>query len=274
MKKHIEAHAKVNLILDITKKRPDGYHDIRSVMQTISLHDDIELEILPCKEAFDSRKINAFCENAAQFSDVKWDESNLVCKAAKLILDDAGVAPEKAGIINIKVTKNIPSGAGLGGGSSDAAAVLNVINDMLELGYSKEALCSLGAKLGADVPFCVLGGTALCEGIGDILTILPDAPAMDYVIEKPDVSLSTKLMYEQVDGYLDSEIHPDTDCMVEAIVTGKKDFYKYIGNFMEKAALTFCPEIADIKKHFLESGAVAAFMTGSGSAVVGLFERK
>ncbi len=281
MKTTVPAHAKVNLILDITNKRPDGYHDIRSVMQTISLCDEITIEVLPASgdietlpatEDAESLIVNASCTNAEFFPDVKWDDSNLVVKAARLLMRDASVPLSKAGVINISVTKNIPSGAGLGGGSSDAAAVLTGLNDLLALGYTKKELCTLGAKLGADVPFCVLGGTALCEGIGEVLTPLPDAPEMNYIIEKPNVSLSTKLMYEQVDKYLETEPHPDTDKMVEAIKAGDPEFYKYIGNFMEKAAVSFCPEIEEGKKRFLERGAVASFMTGSGSAVVGLFK--
>ncbi len=274
MKTTVPAYAKVNLILDITNKRPDGYHDIRSVMQAISLCDEITIEVLPASESATELVINASCENPEMFPDVRWDESNLVVKAARLLLGDAGIPLSKAGIVNIFVTKNIPSGAGLGGGSSDAAAVLNGLNELLCLGYEKNKLCSLGAKLGADVPFCVLGGTVLCEGIGEKLTPLPDAPAMDYIVEKPDVSLSTKLMYEQVDSYLETEPHPDTGRLVEAIKSGDPEFYKYIGNFMEKAAVSFCPEIEEVKKSFLDRGAVASFMTGSGSAVVGLFKKE
>lgn len=270
MKKSIKAYAKVNLILDIVSKRPDGYHDLRSVMQTIPLADDMEIEVLPGSSG-NVLSISAVCTNADSFPDIKWDESNLVCRAAKLFVEEACVPIEKAAHINIKLTKNIPSGAGLGGGSADAAAVLNALNEMLEAGMPAEKLCRLGAKLGADVPFCIMGGTVLCEGIGEKLTPLSAAPKVTYLINKPEVSLSTKLMYQKVDEYIDTDPHPDTDKLVDAIMHGDKEFYKYISNFMEKAAVSICPEIEEIKKDFIKKGAVASFMTGSGSAVVGIF---
>lgn len=272
MRKKVKAYAKVNLILDITAKRADGYHDLRSVMQTIPLADEMELEILPGLSGAPF-VVTASCTNAADYPDISWDETNLVCRAAKLIIEYAKVPTSEAGAVNITITKNIPSGAGLGGGSADAAAVLNVLNEMLSLNLSQSDLCSLGAKLGADVPFCIVGGTVLCEGIGEIMTPLPAAPDVEYRIAKPDVSLSTKLMYMKVDEYISSEPHPDTDRMVEAIKSGDPEFYKYIGNFMEKAAVAICPEINVFKQDFLNQGAVASFMTGSGSAVVGIFKK-
>ncbi|MCR5584725.1 MAG: 4-(cytidine 5'-diphospho)-2-C-methyl-D-erythritol kinase [Lachnospiraceae bacterium] len=268
MIKSFNANAKLNLILDVIKKREDGYHDISSVMQSICLHDVITVSA----EASEKKEIKVSCSNAGDFSSVKWDESNLVYKAAALMLTESekmGKSPVK---VSIEVEKNIPAGAGMGGGSADAATVLKALNEMLSLGLSEEKLCQMGAKLGADVPFCIIGGTALCEGIGERITPLPFPGPVPCVILKPEVSLGTREMYEITDEFIDSSEHPSTDYMETALLSGRtRDFFSACSNFMEEAAVRMCPEINVLKRLLKEAGAEVSMMTGSGSAVFGLF---
>ncbi len=268
MNKTFNAYAKLNLLLDIIKKREDGYHDISSVMQSISLHDEINIDISPSKQ----NEIKVSCLNAGDFSSVKWDESNLVYKAAALLLTDCGQTLKSPVNINISVKKNIPAGAGMGGGSADAAAVLKGLNELLGLELSVEKLCELGKRLGADVPFCIVGGTALCEGIGERITSLPSPGEVPCVILKPEISLSTKEIYDITDTYPDLPGHPDTAQMIAALNSNDRNaFTKACGNFMEPAAIKLCPGINDLKKMLTDAGASLAMMTGSGSAVFGLF---
>ncbi len=268
MTKSVCAYAKLNLILDVIGKRPDGYHDISSVMQSIELHDEIVLDVDPS----DENEIKVSCLNAGDFSSVKWDETNLVYKAAELLLKKAGSRLSDKVRISVTVRKNIPAGAGMGGGSSDAAAVLKGLNELLDLGFSVNELCDMGAELGADVPFCVLGGTALCEGIGEKLTPLPSPGRLYCVILKPEISLSTKEMYCLTDNYIDSMPHPDAVLMKNALLS--KDHAAFVsscGNFMEYAAEEICPSIGALKHMLSEAGSELSLMTGSGSAVFGLF---
>ncbi len=260
------AYAKLNLLLDIIGKREDGYHDISSVMQTVELHDEIDIDVKPSSE----NKIKVSCENAGDFSSIKWDETNLVYKAAALLLDHAEGIPKVA--VNISVRKNIPDGAGMGGGSADAAAVLEGLNDLLALKLSVGELCLIGKKLGADVPFCILKGTALCEGIGEKLSSLPFPGRIPCVILKPQVSLSTKEMYRLTDAYIKTASHPDTKSLTDALTTHDTEaLFSACDNFMEQAAIGICPEIEELKQSLKDAGAVTAMMTGSGSAVFGLF---
>ncbi len=268
MTKSVCAYAKLNLILDVIGKRPDGYHDISSVMQSIELHDEIELSVSPS----DENEIKVSCLNAGDFSSVKWDETNLVYKAAELLLTTAGSHLSHPVCVDITVRKNIPAGAGMGGGSSDAAAVLKGLNELLSCGFSTGELCDLGARLGADVPFCIFGKTALCEGIGEKLTPLPSPGKLYCVILKPEVSLSTKEMYRLTDNYLDSQPHPDASLMKDALLAeDHAAFISSCGNFMEHAAIEICPAISDLKHMLSKAGSELSLMTGSGSAVFGLF---
>lgn len=268
MNKTFNAYAKLNLLLDIIKKRGDGYHDISSVMQSISLHDEINIDISSSKQ----NEIKVSCVNAGDFSSVKWDESNLVYKAAALLLTDCGQALKSPVSLNISVKKNIPAGAGMGGGSADAAAVLKGLNELLGLDLSVDKLCELGKRLGADVPFCLVGGTALCEGIGERITSLPSPGKVPCVILKPEISLSTKEIYDITDTYIDLPGHPDTGKMIAALNSNHRNaFTASCGNFMEPAAIKLCPIINDLKKQLTDAGAVLSMMTGSGSAVFGLF---
>ena len=268
MNKSFNAYAKINLILDVIRKRGDGYHDISSVMQSICLHDEILISVLPSEK----NEIKVSCVNAGDFSSVKWDETNLVYKAAAILLTEAAKKTSTCFSVAIEVKKNIPAGAGMGGGSADAAAVLKGLNELLSLNLSDEDLCKMGAALGADVPFCIIGGTALCEGIGEKITPLPSPGPVPCIILKPDVSLGTKEMYALTDEYLEVSEHPNTDDMQTALLSGRtRDVFSSCCNFMEKAAIKMCPEIEALKDLLKAHGAEVAMMTGSGSAVFGLF---
>lgn len=251
------AFAKVNLTLDVLGKRPDGYHDLKSVMQTISIRDDIEIDI-------GTKKPWALhCTNAS----IPEDETNLAWKAAKAFFDATGLEPDG---IEIRITKRIPSEAGLGGGSADAAAVLRALNKYYNSSFSILALAELGASVGSDVPFCTLCGTAMAEGRGERLRKLPDMPDCFFVVCKPDFSSSTPALYKQID---EKEIarRPDHKAMEGALLAG--DLGAVAANLMN----VFDPivtqdhlEINYIKSIFNSYGSVGQQMTGSGSAVFGI----
>ena len=260
----VHANAKINLSLDVINRRADGYHNVRMVMQSLSLHDT--LTILKTEQP--GIQISAI--NAERFPDVTWDENNLVYKAAKLWFE---THPSTEGV-HIIVDKQIPSAAGLAGGSSDAAATLKGLNVLFEQGASISELQALGVKLGADIPYCIMGGTALAEGIGEQLTALPDAPACSCLIVKPNFHLSTKLVYENL-TLDDPSAHPDIDAMLEAIHTNNyKKMTSSIGNILETVSIRLHPEIDAIKKEMLELGADCSLMSGSGPSVFGLFEHR
>ena len=253
------AFAKVNLTLDVLGKREDGYHDLCSVMQTISLHDDITLE-LNTGELW-----QMFCDADG----VPCDSRNLAWKAARVFFDAIGWEPDG---ISIRIHKQIPSQAGLGGGSADAAAVLRMLNEWKNAPLSTQELCALGAKVGSDVPFCVLGGTALAEGRGERLTRLPDAPQMYFAVYKPDAAFSTPELFAKLDAVTITK-RPDTTAMCQALRCGDKAAVgACLCNVFEQAVADSFPELAEIKSVMLNSGALGAQMTGSGSAVFGIFE--
>ncbi len=269
MERTVKAYAKINLTLDITGKRENGYHDIRTVMQTVDLYDLITITAEPASK----NTISVSCTNASDNPGIKWDSTNLVYKAADIVLSASG----KKSLfydVSVTVTKNIPSGAGMAGGSTDAAAVMNALNKMLGSPLSQEELYGEGTKLGADIPFCLKGGTVLCEGIGEILTPLPAFAPYDIVIVKPEESLGTKEMYSLVDSYKDVP-HPAVDAAVKLIK--EKNFegtFSVLGNYFEPAAVNICPVISDIKKELKDAGADVSLMTGSGSVVFGIFKDK
>ncbi len=256
-----KAYAKVNLILDITGRRPDGYHDIRTVMQTVDLCDILEFDIAESNEFC----ISLSCKNADNFPDITWDDKNLMAKAARLICEEYG----KKVHIHISIQKNIPSGAGMAGGSADAACVLTTLNTCLKLGLSQSQLCQLGVKLGADVPFCIAGGTVLCEGIGEVLTPLPHLTGLTLICIKPEVSISTKYIYQQIDSPSYSYPHPDVDTFVKALEEDSS-IESLLGNYLEGAAITYAPIIDELKQSLKKAGCSASLMTGSGSVVFGL----
>lgn len=253
------AFAKVNLTLDVLGKREDGYHDLTSVMQTISVRDDIEIDVGTGKEW------EIICDK----EDVPCDERNLAWKAARVFFDSLGGDPNG---LTIRITKRIPSQAGLGGGSADAAAVLRALNRWQGYPLSVYALCELGAQVGSDVPFCVLCGTALAEGRGEKLTKLPDAPEMFFVVCKPDLSFSTPELFRKLDEITIGE-RPNTTAMRAALQRGDlQDICKQLCNVFEQAVIPEHPEINYIKSVMMTYGAYGTLMTGSGSAVYGIFD--
>ncbi len=267
MELYTKAHAKLNLTLDITGRRPDGYHEISTVMQTITLADNINLSVTESMRS----TVHVSCDNADDFPNITWGQNNLVYKAAKLMCDIAAKSKNHFKII-IRVQKNIPDGAGLGGGSADAAAVLLILNDMMHINLDTKTLADISVSLGADVPFLVYGGTALCMGIGEKITVLPPAPTLTAILIKPEFSLSTKEMYALTDSYSDMP-HPNTERLINAIKTHDKDLLCMSAeNYMEHAACALHPEINAYKALLLSQGAVTALMTGSGSTVYGLFK--
>lgn len=251
------AFAKINLTLDVLQKRDDGYHDLQSVMQTISLCDDVEITVDT------GRPWKLICDAEG----IPCNEKNLAWKAARIYFDRIGREPNG---IEIRICKRIPSEAGLAGGSADAAAVLRALNRFAASPLSLDALCSLGAQVGSDVPFCVLGGTALAEGRGERLTKLPDAPEMHLVVCKPSLAFSTPELYGRLDSLTIGK-RPDTEKMLTALKNGnQEDIAAQLCNVFEETLPDY-PEIGQIKHELLENGAIGAMMTGSGSAVFGIF---
>ena len=248
------ACAKVNLTLDVLGKREDGYHDLKSVMQTLSIRDDIEIDIGTGKP---------WCLKCDK-EDIPCDESNLAWKAAKVYCDTMGYDPDG---LEIRIVKRIPSQAGMGGGSADAAAVLRALNRHFGEPLSIGALAELGAQVGSDVPFCVVGGTCMCEGRGEKLRKLPDMPDCIFVVVKPEFSVSTPELYSRIDRVAIAK-RPDHKGMERALLAG--DLLKVAGNVYN----VFDPvvtqehlELNYIKSLFHQYGAVGYQMTGSGSAV-------
>lgn len=255
----LKAYGKINLGLDVLKKREDGYHEVRMIMQTVGLYDKIDLYL---KET-----PGITVETNLYYLPV--NENNLVYKAAKLLMDEFHI---KHGV-TIQLKKFIPVSAGMAGGSSDAAAVLFGVNKMFNLGLSMTELMKRGVKIGADVPYCVMRGTALSEGIGEILTPLPPIPQCRVLIAKPGISVSTKFVYEHLDAAsLRPSDHPDIDGLIEGIEN--RDIYEVasrLGNVLETVTIPEYPVIADIKERLKTLGAVNALMSGSGPTVFGIF---
>lgn len=247
--------AKINLSLDVTGKRPDGYHTLESIFQTVGVYDEIMLG------RQDTPGIAMKCNKKS----IPCDETNLAWKAAQAILDASG---KKDGIF-IDLKKYIPSGAGLGGGSADAAGVLYGLNKMLDCGFSNEQLCEIGLTLGADVPFLLTGGTAFVEGIGEKMTPLTPLPELNLVIVKGRKGISTPAAYKAIDE-LASPVHPDTIGMLAAIeMQDIAQLCNCCGNLFEQA--TDCDDVFRAKQRLMECGALCAVMTGSGAAVFGIF---
>lgn len=251
------AFAKVNLTLDVLGKRDDGYHDLKSVMQTISIRDDIEIDLDTGKPW------SLTCTKDG----IPTDERNLAWKAAKVYLDTVGKDPNG---LSIRITKRIPSEAGLGGGSADAAAVLRALNRHYGEPLSILALAELGSMVGSDVPFCTLCGTAMVEGRGERLRKLPDLPDCCFVVCKPPFSSSTPELYRKLDETVIAK-RPDHQAMESALLAGD------LGKVAENIWNVFDPvvtqdhlELNYIKSIFNSYGSVAQQMTGSGSAVFGI----
>ena len=256
----LRAMAKINLGLDILGKRDDGYHEVRMLMQTIQMYDLLDIR----------RKSSPGITLTTNLLYVPSDERNLVYKAAKLLMDEFDIQEG----ISMKLTKSIPVAAGMAGGSSDAAAAFVGVNKMFHLGLSEQELMERAVQIGADVPYCIMRGTALAEGIGEKLSKLPPMVKCPVLIAKPQISVSTKFVYENLKLGSDM-VHPDIDRLVADI--REKDLYKIaadMGNVLETVTIPAYPVIADIKDHMMEHGAVNAMMSGSGPTVFGLFDKE
>ena len=256
----LKAYGKINLGLDVIRKREDGYHEVRMIMQTVGLHDRITME----------KNGEQRIKTETSLPYVPDGEGNLAYRAAKLLADEFHITEG----VTIRIKKCIPVAAGMAGGSTDAAAVLVGMNRMFSLGLSRKELMKRGVKLGADVPYCIMRGTVLSEGIGEVLTELPPAPQCHVVLAKPQVSVSTKAVYGKLRANeLTPEQHPDIDGMVEAIEAGDLDgVVARLGNVLETVTIPDHPEIAKIKSIMMEHGAEGALMSGSGPTVFGIFK--
>lgn len=256
----VKALAKINLGLDVVRRREDGYHEVRMVMQTIHLFDRLQI----------ARNRSGEITLSTNLPFLPTNENNLVYKAAKLLKDEFQI---KDGI-DVKLHKHIPVAAGMAGGSTDAAAVLYGMNRIFDLGLSGTDLMKRGVHIGADVPYCLMRGTALAEGIGEELTALSPMVKCPVLIAKPQISVSTKFVYENL-KLNEQTVHPDIDRLVEDIKA--KDLRKIagdMGNVLETVTIPNYPIIAQIKDHMMDHGALNAMMSGSGPTVFGLFEHE
>ena len=256
----LKARAKINLGLDVVRKREDGYHEVRMIMQMINLYDKITMRRITESEIRVTTNLPYLPVN----------EDNLVYRAAKLLMDEFQVTEG----VEIELQKYIPVAAGMAGGSSDAAAVMVGINRIFHLGLTKKQLMERGVKIGADVPFCIMRGTALAEGIGEVLTPLPAMPHCSLVIAKPKIHVSTKFVYGNLKANELKE-HPDIDGQVQALREGSlEQLVAKMGNVLETVTVSAYPVIDEIKKTMLKNDAMGAMMSGSGPTVFGVFERE
>lgn len=257
-KLELKAYGKINLGLDVIRKRPDGYHDLDMVMQMVDVYDDVILTQIEGTEIV-VRTDTAVLSNGTD---------NLAYMAARMLMDEFGITQG----LEITIKKRIPIAGGMAGGSSDCAATLKGVNQMFDLGLSKEELMERGVRLGADVPYCILGGTAIARGIGEILTPLPTPPECHVIIAKPPVSVSTAFVYGNIRPDK-IERRPDIETMVSAIKT--QDLYKLaesLYNVMEDITVPQYPIIQEIKTVMLDNGALNSIMSGSGPTVFGLYD--
>ncbi len=252
-----KAYAKINIGLDVLRRREDGYHELKMIMQTVDLGDDLVI----------SRTDAPGIVLETECREIPSDGSNLICRAAELLLREQDIE----GGVKIALTKRIPVAAGMAGGSADAAAAMRGINELFGLDYSVQELQRLGVRLGADIPYCLVGGTMLSEGIGEILTPLPSPPDCFLVIAKPDINVSTAFVYSRLRiGELTE--HPDIDGMVRALYAGSlSGITDRLGNVLETVTVKEYPVIAQIKERLCGMGAENALMSGSGPSVFGIF---
>lgn len=254
------AYAKINIGLDVLRRRADGYHEVKMIMQTVDIYDELVLE----------RRKEPGIELRMDNSELPSGGDNLICRAADLLFREKKITEG----VNISLTKRIPIAAGMAGGSADAAAALRGLNELFDMGYSLKELQALGVGLGADIPYCLAGGTMLSEGIGEILTPLPAPPAAHLVIAKPDINVSTAFVY----GNLHADRlawHPDIDGMIAALQKGDLDgITGRLGNVLETVTVKAHPVIEQIKELLRKQGAENALMSGSGPTVFGIFKEK
>lgn len=256
----LKALAKINLGLDVLGRRENGYHDVRMVMQSIYLYDDVKIE----------RRMRPGIEVRTNLYYLPTDENNIAYKAAAMLMEEFQIEEG----LSITLEKHIPVAAGMAGGSSNAAAVLFGMNRLFGLGLSREELMERGVRLGADVPYCIMRGTVLAEGIGEELTELPAMPKCAVLIAKPPISVSTKMVYEALDSKKIPQ-HPDIDALIKGLEAGSlPDIAASMGNVLEDVTIPMYPVIEDIKQEMKRMGALNAMMSGSGPTVFGLFEDK
>ena len=254
----INAPAKINLGLDVIRRREDGYHEVQMIMQSIRLFDRLTL----------AKSKNPGINLTTNLGFLPVNEDNLVYKSAKLLMDEFNIDTG----VSIQLDKRIPVAAGMAGGSTDAASCLLAMNRLFNLKLSDQQLMERGVTLGADIPYCIMKGTALSEGIGEILSPLPAAPDCYVLIAKPGFHVSTKFVYSNLK--LDEQTdHPDIDHMIECIQENNlRDLCDSMSNILETVTIPEHPEIADIKKTMLEQGALGSLMSGSGPTVFGIFD--
>lgn len=263
----VKACAKINLCLDVLSRRSNGYHDVEMVMTNIDIADVLEIREL------EEKKISLICNN----KDLATDETNLIYKAIVLLQKET----KRDFGVEVRLEKNIPMEAGMAGGSADAAATLKAVNELFQLDISTDRLLELGACLGADIPFCIMGGTALAEGIGEKLTKLKPVPKLKLLIAKPKAGLSTKSVYENLDidnmnkaGFK----HKDVREMVSIIESDEADdiktlqIAKALNNILEVPSLRLLPLIAEIKQIMNDNNCLGSLMSGSGTAIFGIFD--
>lgn len=254
----LKALAKINLGLDVVRRREDGYHEVRMIMQTIQLYDRLDIK----------RTQEPGIQIQTNLSFLPVNENNLIYKAAKLLMDEFSITDG----VSVKLDKRIPVAAGMAGGSTDAAAMLIGVNRLFSLGLTKRQLMERGVQIGADVPYCIMRGTALAEGIGEALSPLPPMVKCPVLIAKPSISVSTKFVYQNL-KLDDTTIHPDIDRLIDDIkAKNLHDIAAHMGNVLETVTIPNYPVIDEIKKHMLSNGAVGAIMSGSGPTVFGLFD--
>lgn len=256
----IKARAKINISLDVTCKRPDGYHNVEMIMQTINLHDKLNIKKI--------RKDDIIIKTNLVF--LPTNEKNLVYKVIKELKDAYSI---KTGVF-VDLYKVIPVAAGLAGGSSDAAAALIGMNKLFNLNLSIGELMEIGVKFGADIPYCLLRGTALAEGIGDQLTLLPPFPKCYIVIAKPNVNISTASVYNKL-NFDEIQERPNTNLLIKGLEDGDLDLIcNNLCNVLETVTIKDYPVIGELKEFMILGGAQGALMSGSGSTVFGIFKNK
>ncbi|MCH5267910.1 MAG: 4-(cytidine 5'-diphospho)-2-C-methyl-D-erythritol kinase [Lachnospiraceae bacterium] len=257
----IKAPAKINLTLDVTGRRDNGYHDLRMIMQTIDLCDTLTISRAEHTDTI------SFSMNK-ELPDGCPTEKNLVYRAATILKEQYGLS----GGMEIYLEKNIPAAAGLAGGSSDCAATLSGINTLYDLGLSTEELCKIGVSLGADVPFCIRKGTMLAEGIGEILTPLTPLPPLWVLLVKPDISVSTAYVYQHLNLQTLTE-HPDTEAVIRALDCHDAAAVAHgLSNVLETVTIPEYPALSQIKDFLAEQHAVGVLMSGSGPTTYGLYQ--
>lgn len=260
----LKAYAKVNLALDVLRRRPDGYHYVKMIMQNLDIYDELEFEVI----ARDTEDVRI--DLTVNKEGIPTDDRNLVYKAIAILFEAFNIKSH----IAVNLIKNIPAEAGMAGGSTDCAAALKAVNTLYNLGLTTDDLMKYGVKLGADVPYCILGRTAISEGIGEVLTPIKGLPPVHVLVAKPPVNVSTKEIYTNLKAN-ELKHHPDVDGMVEALESQNLSaIAERMENVLETVTVNMHPEIEELKALMKDQGALNAIMSGSGPTVFGLFEDK